>query len=174
MPDSPHARLPAFDREGSLLVVVDTPKGSRNKFEFDPELGVFALGGVLPAGAVFPFDFGYVSRTRAGDGDPVDVLLLMDEPAFVGCVVRARLIGVLEAEQTEDGKTERNDRLLAVAEDSRNHRDVDSLDDLHGNLLDEIEHFFVSYNEAKGKEFRVLRRSGKKRAEALLRKASEG
>ena len=97
-PQPPHARLPVRDREGRVLVVVDTPKGSRNKYEFDEELGVFALGGVLPSGAVFPFDFGYVPRTRAEDGDPLDVLLLMDEPAFVGCVVPSRLVGAIEAE----------------------------------------------------------------------------
>ena len=168
MTNSPHSRLPSFDKHGTLLVVIDTPKGSRNKFKFDEELGVFLLGGVLPAGAVFPYDFGYVPRTRAGDGDPVDVLVLMDEPAFVGCVVPVRLIGVVEAEQVEDGETSRNDRLLAVAENSRNHRDVRTINDLHGNVVDEIEHFFVSYNQAKGKEFRVLKRSGRQRAETVL------
>lgn len=171
MPDSPHSRLPSFDEAGRLLVVIDTPKGSRNKFKYDEGLGVFVLGGVLPAGAVFPYDFGYVSATRAEDGDPVDVLVLMDEPAFVGCVVPARLIGVIEAEQTEEGKTARNDRLLAVAEDSRNHRDVRSIDDLHGNLVEEIEHFFVSYNEAKGKRFEPLGRAGRERAEEVLRQS---
>jgi len=171
---SPHSRLPTRDKRGTLLVVVDTPKGSRNKFAYDEELGVFTLGGVLPAGAVFPYDFGYVPRTRGGDGDPVDVLLLMDEPAFVGCVVPARLIGVIEAEQTEHGETTRNDRLLAVAENSRNHRDVRTLGDLHGNLVEEIEHFFVSYNEAKGKRFAPLGRRGRERAEEVLRASLRG
>jgi len=167
----PHARLPARDAEGRVLVVIDTPKGSRNKYEFDEELGVFALGGVLPAGAVFPFDFGYVPRTRAGDGDPLDVLVLMDEPAFVGCVVPVRLVGAIEAEQTEEGETFRNDRLLAVAENSHNHRDVRDVSDLGANLLDEIEHFFASYNEAKGKKFEVLDRVGARTAARLLEKA---
>ena len=171
---SPHSRLPTRDKRGTLLVVIDTPKGSRNKFKYDEELGVFTLGGVLPAGAVFPYDFGYVPCTRGGDGDPVDVLLLMDEPAFVGCVVPARLIGVIEAKQTEGGKTERNDRLLAVADNSRNHRDVRTLDDLHGNLVEEIEHFFVSYNEAKGKRFEPTGRAGRERAEEVLRASLTG
>jgi inorganic pyrophosphatase len=171
-PTPPHARLPVRDKDGRVLVVVDTPKGSRNKYEFDEELGVFALGGVLPSGAVFPFDFGYVPRTRAEDGDPLDVLLLMDEPAFVGCVVPSRLVGAIEAEQTEEGETFRNDRLLAVAENSRNHKDVRDLSDLGDNLLAEIEHFFASYNEAKGKGFTVLARVGKRTAERLLEKAT--
>ncbi len=96
---------------------------------------------------VFPFDFGYVPATR-GDGDPLDVLVLMDEPTFVGCLVLARMIGVIEADQTEAGTTTRNDRVIAVAATSRNHRDVQSLDQLSANLVREIEHFFVSYNDA--------------------------
>jgi inorganic pyrophosphatase len=90
-----------------VLVVIETPKGSPNKFAFEPRFGTFVLKGVLPAGAVFPFDFGFVPSTRAEDGDPVDVLVLMDAPAFPGCVVPSRLVGVIEAEQTEGGKTER-------------------------------------------------------------------
>jgi inorganic pyrophosphatase len=167
----PHARLPARDAEGRVLVVIDTPKGSRNKYEFDEALGVFALGGVLPSGAVFPYDFGYVPRTRAEDGDPLDVLVLMDEPAFVGCVVPSRLVGAIEAEQTEEGETFRNDRLLAVAENSHAHKHVRDLGDLSANLLDEIEHFFASYNEAKGKRFEVLDRVGARTAARLLEKA---
>jgi inorganic pyrophosphatase len=110
-------RLPAFDRaEGHLNALVDTPKGSRNKFKYDAKLGLYVLGGVLPVGASFPYDFGFVPSTRGGDGDPLDVLLLMEEPAFVGCLVPTRLVGVIEAEQTErDGDTERNDRLIGVA-----------------------------------------------------------
>src|SRR5262245_4944086 len=88
------------------------------------------------------------------DGDPLDVLLLLDEPVSPGCKVPARLLGVLEAEQTEDGATERNDRLIAVAEESHEHRDVRSLKDLSERLLQEIEHFFVSFNEMAGKQFK--------------------
>ena len=96
-----------------VLVVIETPKGSPNKLTFEPRYGTFVLKGVLPAGAVFPFDFGFVPSTRADDGDPLDVLVLMDAPVYPGCIVPARLIGVIEAEQTEAGETERNDRLLA-------------------------------------------------------------
>jgi inorganic pyrophosphatase len=162
--------LPAFDADGDTLnAVIETPKGSRNKFDFDPERGLFQLGGVLPAGAVFPYDFGFVPSTLGGDGDPLDVLVLMDEPAFPGCLVPSRLLGVIEAEQTEGGETTRNDRLLAVADNSRDHKDLQSIDDLNANLVDEIEHFFVSYNEAKGKTFRPLGRSGPDRARQVVR-----
>ena len=117
MPAHPLTRLPARDgKDGDWNVVVETPKGCRNKFKFDEAAGLFRLGGVLPAGAVFPFDFGYLPATQGDDGDPLDVLILMDEPAFPGCVVAARLVGVIEAEQTEKGgRPERNDRLIAVS-----------------------------------------------------------
>jgi inorganic pyrophosphatase len=161
--------LPAFDPDSQELnAVIETPKGSRNKFNYDPKHGLFRLGGVLPAGASFPFDFGFVPATLGEDGDPLDVLVLMDEPAFAGCLVPARLIGVIEAEQTEAGQTAQNDRLIAVAADSRYHREVQSLEDLNPTLVAEIEHFFVSYNSIRGKEFKPSRRSGPERARQLV------
>lgn len=168
-PDPPFGHLPAFDPEsGDLNVIVDTPKGSRNKFEFDERRGLFKLGGVLPAGAAFPYDFGFVPATLGGDGDPIDVLILMDEPAFVGCLVESRLIGVIEADQTEDGSTNRNDRLIAVSTRSRNHGDIVEIDQINGNLTAEIQHFFKSYNESKGKRFEPLGLYGADRARRVV------
>ena len=172
--NDPFARLGAVNDDGDVNVVIDTPRGSRNKFKYDQDLRLFKLGGVLPAGAVFPFDFGFVPQTRGGDGDPLDVLVLMDEPTFVGCLVAARLVGVIEAEQTEDGKTMRNDRLIAVAAESRNHQGVTTLAQLGGSLLAEIEHFFVSYNRAKGKGFEPLGRHGPERAKNLIMPGRRG
>jgi inorganic pyrophosphatase len=163
-------RLDPFD-DDCVMVVIETPKGSPNKLAFDPRLGAFVLKGVLPAGAVFPFDFGFVPSTRADDGDPLDVLVLMDAPVFPGCVVPSRLIGVIEAEQSEDGETERNDRLLAVAANSATHRSIQTLSDLSQDLVAQVEHFFVSYNEMNDKRFTVKRRSGKARALALVKAA---
>ena len=165
--------LEAFHDEEELNVVIETPKGSRNKYNYDEKLGLFKLGGVLTSGASFPFDFGFVPSTVGGDGDPLDVLVLMDEPAFAGCLVPARLIGVIEAEQTEQEQTTRNDRLIAVAANSHNHREVRSLDDLNRNLLEEIEHFFVSYNSVKGKQFKPIGRSGADHARRLVEEAAE-
>ena len=165
----PISKLPATDREsGDLNVIIDTPKGSRNKFSWDEKRGLFELTGMLPIGAVFPYDFGFIPNTRGGDGDPLDVLVLMDEPAFTGCLVRSRLLGVIEAEQTEKGETERNDRLIAVAANSRTSGDLKSITDLNPKLLEEIEHFFVSYNVVKGKEFKPLGRYGPERARKLV------
>ena len=163
-------RLQPFDDE-CLLVVIETPKGSSNKLAFEPRYGTFMLKGVLPAGAVFPFDFGFVPSTRADDGDPLDVLVLMDAPVFPGCIVPSRLIGVIEAEQTEEGETERNDRLLAVAANSAAHRSIRTLSDLSQDLVEQIEHFFVSHNEIKGKRFEVKGQAGSKRARVLVNDA---
>ncbi len=172
MPANNLTRLAAFHGGDELNVVVETPKGSRNKYEYDEELGLFKLGGVLPSGAVFPFDFGFVPSTTGGDGDPLDVLVLMDEPAFAGCLVRTRLVGVIEAEQTErDGETTRNDRLIAASTESRLYARARSLNSLDPGLIDEIEHFFVSYNRIKGKEFKPLGRFGPAHA---LRLVEEG
>jgi len=167
--------LPAFDGETKELnVIIETAKGRRNKFKYDEKRGLFRLGGVLPAGSVFPYDFGFVPSTQGEDGDPLDVLVLMDEPAFAGCLVPARLIGVIEAEQTErDGKTMHNDRLVAVASEAHTYRDIQSLDDLNDTLLEEIEHFFVSYNAVRGKEFKPTGRAGAAKAKALVREGAK-
>ena len=163
-------KLTVYDKEsGELNVVIETPKGSRNKYSYDEELKVFVLKGTLTLGHSFPFDFGFIPQTLGGDGDPLDVLLLMDEPAFAGCLVQSRLIGIIEAEQTElDGKTERNDRLIAVAAHSKIHADIKSINDLNEILVDQIEHFFVSYNEAKGKKFKLLGRFGVIKAKKIV------
>ena len=95
----------------------------------------------------------------------------MDAPVFPGCIVPSRLVGVIEAEQTEGGKTERNDRLLAVAANSAAHRSIHELRDLSPDLVAQIEHFFVSYNEMKGKQFKVRGHAGKRRALTLVKAA---
>ncbi len=134
-------RLDAFCGDGEVNVIVETPKGRRNKYDYEPKERLFTLSKVLPARAVFPFGFGFVPSTLCEDGDPLDIVLLMDEPAFPGCKIQARLIGVIEAEQTEkDGKTVRNGRLLAAAKEGCTYCAVRSLHDLPPGLLDCIEH----------------------------------
>ena len=166
---SVQSRLPAFDENDCLTAVVEATKGSRNKFKYDPTHDVFALHGVLPAGSSFPFDFGFVPSTKGDDGDPLDVLILMDEPAFVGAVIPCRLIGAIEAEQAEgEQEPERNDRLLAVASESRSYRDVNSINDLPTQLVEEVEHFWVSYNEVKGKRFTPIGRADAETARRLV------
>ena len=163
-------KLKPFDRKsGNLNVVIDTPKGSRNKFAFDFKINAYKLKTVLPHGSVFPFDFGSIPGTVAQDGDPLDVLVLMDEPVFIGCLIETRLLGVIEAEQTEDGKTERNDRLIAVAAESHTNATLKSLRKLDSKLIGEIEHFFVSYTDAHGKKFKPTACKGPVAAKRLIR-----
>jgi inorganic pyrophosphatase len=168
---SPRQINPFTTGQKSLRVVIETPKGSRNKFEFDAEIGAFSLSSVLAEGMVFPYDFGFVPQTKAEDGDPLDVLLLMDEPAFTGCVVESRIVGVIEAEQTEDGKAIRNDRVLAVAIESHVHADIKEPKDLNSNMIDELEKFFSAYNKAKGRKFKILGCKGQKTAMKLIKKS---
>jgi inorganic pyrophosphatase len=166
------SQIDPFDTDKkSLRVVVETPKGSRNKFKYDEKLGAYALSTVLAEGMVFPYDFGFVPQTRAADGDPLDVLLLMDEPAFCGCVVEARIVGVVEGKQTEDGKTMRNDRILAVAVNSHVHADIKDPKDLNSKMIDELEDFFVAYNKARGTKFKILGCRDAKAAMKLIKKS---
>ena len=149
--------------------IIETPKGCRNKFDYDPDSGLFMLGGLLPEGMMFPFDFGFIPSTLGEDGDPLDILVLLDAPAHVGCLIEVRVIGVIKAEQMEDGKTESNDRLLGVAVHSYDHEDLESINDVSKTLLDQVEQFFISYNKQRGKKFKVTGTGGPKTALQFLK-----
>src|SRR5437868_992811 len=149
--------------------IIETPKGCRNKFDYDPDSGLFMLGGLLPEGMMFPFDFGFIPSTLGEDGDPLDILVLLDAPAHVGCLIEVRIIGIIQAEQTEDGKKECNDRLLGVAIHSYDHEDLESIDEVSKTLLDQLEAFFISYNKQRGKKFKVTGTGGPKKALRFLK-----
>jgi inorganic pyrophosphatase len=157
------------DDKQMLRVVIETPKGSRNKFAFNPEERVFELKKVLPSGMTFPYDFGFVPSTKADDGDPVDVLVLMDEPAFAGCVLRCRPIGVIEGEQGDKKEKKRNDRIVAVQADAHSWADIETIDDLGKEFCKELEEFFVNYHRLSGKEYRVLDVKGPGTARKLVK-----
>ena len=169
----PTKLVPIDKKSGMLQVIIETPAGSRNKFAFDPEQGIFSLKAVLPAGMVFPYDFGFLPQTLAQDGDPMDVLLLMDEPAFPGCAVRARLIGIIEGEQVEGKKKTRNDRVLAVAEANHMYANIRRPKDLPGKWIRELEQFFVHYHQLEGKEYRLLGCKGDGAAMQQIKKAQK-
>jgi inorganic pyrophosphatase len=155
--------------KGTCRAIIETPKGSRNKFDYDPDSNLFMLGGLLPAGMMFPFDFGFIPSTLGGDGDPLDILVFMDAPAHVGCLIEVRLIGIITAEQTEEGKKQSNDRLLGVAIHSYDHEDLNSIDDVSKTLLSQVEEFFVSYNKQRGKKFKITGTGGPKKAIRFLK-----
>ena len=155
-----------------LQVIIETPKGCRNKYSFDDLQKIFVLKAALPAGMVFPYDFGFLPRTLADDGDPIDVLVLMDEPAFPGCALMARLIGVIEGEQiTPKTPAVRNDRLVAVADTTHLYAKFKKLKDMPKQALKEIEEFFVNYHRLQGKKYKLLAVKGKKAALTLIEKA---
>ena len=164
------ASIPPFDRQnGSVNVVIETPRGSRTKLAYDKGHGTFVVKKMLPQGMSFPFDFGFIPSTKGGDGDPLDVLVLIDEPVPTGTIVPCRLVGVVEARQTErDGTVEKNDRLVAVAEASELFADVHKLSDVPAAVIKQIEHFFISYNEQAGKRFEPTGQHGPRRAQQLL------
>ena len=169
----PLSRLPVLDASsGDMTAVIETPKGSSSKYDYDPDCGAFRLAGLMPEGMTFPYDFGFIPSTLAEDGDPLDVLVFLDAPAVVGCVLTVRLIGVIEAEQRKKGQDWiRNDRVLAAASLARAFDHVRALEDLRPHLLDEIEAFFRQYNELKGNEFKPINRGGPDRARKLVQQA---
>jgi len=169
------SRLKPIDEDDKelLRVVIETPKGSRNKFAFDPQQHIFELKKVLPAGMTFPYDFGFVPSTLAEDGDPVDVLVLMDEPAFPGCVLSCRPVGVIEGEQKSKEGKERNDRILAVEKGAHSFAGVNTVEDLGKQFQRELEQFFVNYHKLEGSEYRVLATKGPDRARKLIKDARQ-
>jgi inorganic pyrophosphatase len=165
---------PTFSEEepGMVNVIIETPRGSRNKFTFDPETGLFKLGKILPAGTLFPLHFGFIPQTKAEDGDPLDVMVyLMDVPAYPGNLLTARLIGVIEGEQTEDdGKAVRNDRLLAVPSSADDAKEIESIKDISESFIEELTSFFSYYNKMSGKKYQLLKIKGPSVALKLVNK----
>ena len=151
------SRLSPLDRnENTLQVIIETPKGSRNKYAFDPEQKIFSLKKVLPTGMAFPYDFGFVPSTRAEDGDPTDVLVLMDEPAFPGCLLKCRAIGIIEGLQGKKKDGERNDRIIAIEQANHSYAHIRHVKDLGKKFVNELEEFVVNYHALDGKKYRVL------------------
>ena len=142
----------------TITCIIETPKGCGAKYNFDPKLHGYTLSKVLPAGLVFPFDFGFIPGTVGEDGDPLDVIVISEIPVFQGCAMKCRIIGAIKALQTErDGDKMRNDRYLAVPDVSVMYARVHKLDQLPEQVVQEIERFFMNYNEQAGKKFKPLR-----------------
>ena len=152
------SRLSPMDSDAQTIiqVVVETPKGSRNKYAFDPDQKIFQLKKVLPAGMTFPYDFGFIPSTKAEDGDPVDVLVLMDEPAFPGCLLKCRVVGVIEGQQGKKKDKERNDRIIAIEHENHSYAHIKHVNDLGEKFVLELEEFFVNYHRHLGKKYRIL------------------
>jgi inorganic pyrophosphatase len=166
-------KLGSFDKDdhGLIVVIIETPKGSRNKYAYDVKDHIFELKKVLPAGMAFPYDFGFVPSTRGGDGDPLDVLVLMDEPAFAGCKLTCRVVGVIEGEQSDGKHKERNDRVVAVENANHSYARVKHIDDLGKRFEKELEEFFVNYHRLGGMTYKILAVKGPAAALRIIKKA---
>lgn len=154
-------------------VVVETPKGSRSKFAFDPETGLFRAKKLLAMGFAFPFPFGFFPSTKAEDADPLDVLLVTDADLPTGSLVRCRLLGGIAMEETKEGKAVRNDRLLAVPLLLHQDRPPFELSDMPAAELKDIEDFLVAYQTVDGKQAKVVGRLDRTEAESVVRKAAQ-
>src|ERR1700722_15159204 len=140
-------RLGPYSGKGKCLnVVVETPKGSRMKYAYDPESGLFELKRALPEGMMFPFNFGFIPGTLGGDGDALDILVLNEETLISGCLVKVRLLGVIKVKQTEKGKTCRNDRLVGLAIPKETPTALENFT-LDKKTLKQIKYFFITYNK---------------------------
>jgi inorganic pyrophosphatase len=159
------------DEKGSVRCVVETPRGSRAKFKFDPETKMFVLSKSLVVGLSYPYDWGFVPSTLAEDGDPIDVMLLHDITTYPGVVLSANLVGVLEVNDIEDGKKTPNPRLFAVPLGANREHDLDDVRSLAKRLREELESFFQETAALEKKEVECLGWHGPKRASELLDEA---
>jgi inorganic pyrophosphatase len=162
---------PVFSKDAkNINAVIETPQGSRNKYKYNQERNYYELSKVLPAGTAFPLDFGFIPYTKGQDGDPLDVMVISDVPFFPGCIVQARIIGVLLCEQKEPGqKPVRNDRFISVSAESLAYSDLSQVTEVNKNLLNELIHFFEYYNRMEGKEFRLLKIMNRQHARELIK-----
>ncbi len=171
-PTSRLSDLPPIDADGRLWAIIESPQGSGHKLAYREDLDAFELSGSLPVGMHMPFDFGFFPGTLAEDGDPLDVLILLDAPAYPGTIAEVRLLGVLEAEQREPRRSMfRNDRLIAVSVASKRHGGLLQLRDLDRELVDQIEAYLVTYASSRDKTVRFIARRGPAVAHRLLQRS---
>ena len=165
--------LPPFTEDGDVHVVVETPRGSRAKFAYDPKLESFALSKSLLTGLTYPHDWGFVPSTKADDGDPLDIMVIHDAATFPGLVVACRVIGVLQIEQKSKKKSERNDRLFAVPLNSHSEQALHDVDDLTKPIREELEKFFVATDELEDKKLKIIGWKGPKTAVQTIKHAAK-
>ncbi len=165
--------LPSFTEDGDVYVVVETPRGSRAKFDYDPKLEMFELSKSLLTGLTYPHDWGFVPSTKADDGDPIDVMVVHDATTFPGTMLTCRVIGVLQIEQKSNGKRERNDRLFAVPRRSHSEQALRDVRDLSRPIQQELEKFFNATDELEKKSIEVLGWKGPKAAMQAIKVAAK-
>jgi inorganic pyrophosphatase len=164
-------KLPAFSDDGDLHVVIETPRGSRAKLDYDPKLKTFTLSKSLLAGLTYPYDWGFIPATAADDGDPLDVMVIHEAATFPGLVLTCKIIGVLQVEQHSKGKKpKRNDRLFVVPLASHADKDLSDVRDLTSAVREELVKFFVATDELEDKQLKILGWKGPKAALKTVKK----
>jgi inorganic pyrophosphatase len=159
----------------SIDVVIETPKGSTEKYAYVPNTPFFELKKILPSGMVFPYDFGFIPKTQGEDGDPLDIIVISEFNSFPCIIISCRVIGAILAEQSrEEGDKEmiRNDRVIAIPKCSNIFDKVEDVNDLPRQLIKELEAFFVEYNKLEGKKFTVVDIAGASEAKKIVKKAT--
>jgi inorganic pyrophosphatase len=146
------SKIPAQPQPGIINVLIEITGGSKNKYEFDKEMNAFILDRVLFSSVKYPYDYGFVPNTLADDGDPLDGMVMMDEPTFPGCVIAARPICMLEMIDGGD----RDEKILCVPAEDPRYDHVKSMKDVAPHRLDEIAEFFRSYKNLEKKETNIL------------------
>ncbi len=146
------SRIPAQPKPGLVNVVVEITAGSKNKYEFDKDLNAMALDRVLYASVMYPYDYGFIPNTLADDGDPLDGMVMMDQPTFPGCVIAARPIGMMEMIDGGD----RDEKLLCVPDKDPRYANIKSIKDIPQHRLDEIAEFFQTYKNLEKKKVEIL------------------
>jgi inorganic pyrophosphatase len=164
-------KLPAFDKKGNIHVIVETPRGSRAKLTYDPDLRVFVLSKSLMAGLTYPHDWGFIPSTQAEDGDPVDALVIHEAATSPGLVIKCKAIGVLEIIEHEKKQKQRNDRIMAVPVDSHAEKGLRDVRQLSKPVREELEKFFVATAELQSKTLECLGWRGPKQAFRLVEKS---
>ena len=167
------AKLRPFAKSSKLVnVVIDTPRGLTCKLKYDEELGIYYVHKALPLGLAFPFNFGFIPSTEGGDGDPLDVLLLTGYVFPAGSVVLTKVIAILEAEQIENKKKQRNDRLIGIPIEVVSQKPMQPVVEFSSDLKSAISDFFIHYNQLQGRIFRPLRYASASAAIRAVRKST--
>jgi len=166
-------KLPTWADEKRVYAVVETPRGSRAKLEFDPKLKVFTLSKPLLAGLTYPYDWGFIPSTRADDGDPLDALIIHDAATYPGLLLACTPIGVLEVIQREKGKKPmRNDRLFVVPDCSPFEGDITDIRHLSERARGELEKFFEATDALQKKELEFRGWKGADDAKRMIKSLS--
>lgn len=134
-----------------VYAVIEIPKGSRNKYEYDKDMEAFTLDRVLYSPFIYPAEYGIIPQTLYDDGDPMDIMVLMEQPTFPGCVIETRPIGIMRMVDGDD----HDDKILGVPLNDPRFKEVNDINDVPGHLLDEIAHFFKEYKYLEGKTTEV-------------------